>query len=266
MHYIKDCSIVQERRTPDNRLNSRRGPAREVGPDECWFCLSNPTLAKHLIVTIGEECYLTFPKGKLVPTRNSGQHEDAEICNVPGGGHVLIVPIAHCMTLDTISSELCMSVLGECDRYQAALRKLYAKYDATAVFFETGRISVKGGHAHIQAVPVPLSLQDRVETAFRDAGQLHGIEFSVEEDHTSGNGERESYFRVELPSGKRLVYRNHGGLPFSVQFGRNVLASLLKMDERADWKTCLQSEEDDMTDVLAFKTAFSLFDPSIVII
>jgi len=157
-----------------------------------------------------------------------------------------------------------MSVLGECVRYQAALRKLYAKYDATAVFFETGRISAKGGHAHIQVVPVPLSLQDRVETAFQDASQLHGIELSVEGDHTFGNGERESYFRVELPSGKRLVYRSHGGLPFSVQFGRNVLASLLKMDERADWKTCLQSEEDDKADVLAFKTAFSLFDPSIV--
>jgi len=80
----------------------------------------------------------------------------------------------------------------------------------------------------------------------------------VEEDHTSGKGERESYFRVELPSGKRLVYRNHGGLPFSVQFGRNVLASLLKMDERADWKTCLQTDEDDKADVLAFKTAFSI--------
>lgn len=107
-----------------------------------------------------------------------------------------------------------------CYRYQAALRALYAKYDATAVFFETGRISAKGGHAHIQAVPVPLSLQDRVETAFQDASKLHGIEFTVEEDHTSGNEERDSYFRVELPNGRRLVYRNNGGLPFSVQFGR----------------------------------------------
>lgn len=39
------------------------------------------------------------------------------------------------------------------------------------------------------------------------------------------------------------------------------MASLLKMDERADWKTCLQSEEDDKADVLAFKTAFSLSIP-----
>jgi len=105
-------------------------------------------------------------------------------------------------------------------RYQAALRALYAKYDATAVFFETGRISAKGGHAHIQAVPVPSSLQDKVETAFRDAGEQHGIEFDVEEAHIADDRKRESYFRVELPSGKRLVYRNHSRLPFSVQFGR----------------------------------------------
>lgn len=43
---------------------------------------------------------------------------------------------------------------------------------------------------------------------------------------------------------------------------RKVLASLLKVDERADWKTCLQSEQDDKVDVLAFKAAFAPFDPS----
>jgi hypothetical protein len=43
---------------------------------------------------------------------------------------------------------------------------------------------------------------------------------------------------------------------------RKVLASLLKVDQRVDWKSCLQSEEDDKVDVLAFKTAFAPFDPS----
>jgi Protein similar to CwfJ C-terminus 2 len=43
---------------------------------------------------------------------------------------------------------------------------------------------------------------------------------------------------------------------------RKVLASLLKVDERVDWKNCLQSEEDDKVDVLAFKNAFAPFDPS----
>ncbi|KAI0306802.1 nuclear protein [Multifurca ochricompacta] len=261
LHYIEDCPIVQGRyASNNNRDHPERGPSREVGPDECWFCLSNPALAKHLIVAVGGECYLTFPKGQLIPTRSAGQHENMDIPKVPGGGHVLIVPIAHFPTLNAIPSELRASIHNESSKYQGALRALYASHGATAVFFEVGRVSAKGGHAHIQAVPVPLSLEDRVEFAFRDAGALHGVEFDQEElDELPSGGEGEEYFRVELPSGRRLVHRIRG--PFSVQFGRKVLASLLNVEERVDWKTCLQSEEDDMTDVLAFKTAFAPFDP-----
>ena len=105
-------------------------------------------------------------------------------------------------------------------RYQTALRALYAKHGATAVFFEVGRISSKGGHAHIQAVPVPLSLEDRVESAFRDEGRLHGIEFDSDDADAPSDDGGEGYFRVELPNGKRLVHQMRRGLPFSVQFGR----------------------------------------------
>jgi hypothetical protein len=83
-----------------------------------------------------------------------------------------------------------------------------------------GRISAKGGHAHIQAVPVPLTLADQVESEFKDAATLQGIEFDVEDAGASGIGDGESYFRVELPNGKRLVHHIPGGSPFSVQFGR----------------------------------------------
>ncbi len=218
LHYIEDCPDVKDRRSSDKHSNqSRRVPHGDVGPDECWFCLSNPSIAKHLLVAVGGE------------ERNF---------KVPGGGHVLIVPIAHFATLDTIPGELRASVMGECNRYiftkharnaaytpshpryQAALRALYAKHGATAVFFEMGRVSSKGGHTHIQAVPVPLSLEDRVESAFRDEGRLHGIDFDVEEGGAPNSESGEGYFRVELPDGRRLVHRISSGLPFSVQFGR----------------------------------------------
>jgi len=170
------------------------------------------------------------------------------------------VPIAHFATLEAMPAELYTLVVSECKKYQAALRALYAKYDATAVFFELGRVSTKGGHAHIQAVPLPLSLADRVETAFREEGKLMGVEFDVEEAGTR-NEYGEGYFRVELPSGRRLVHRMRNGLSFNVQFGRKVLASLLDVKERVDWKNCLSSEEDDRADVRAFKNAFAPFDP-----
>lgn len=53
---------------------------------ECWFCLSNPKVTKHLIASIGNECYVTLPKGQ-VPNTQDGSSP------VPGGGHVLIIPV-----------------------------------------------------------------------------------------------------------------------------------------------------------------------------
>lgn len=76
---------------------------------------------KHLIVAVGGECYVTFPKGQLVPTHSAGQHENNDVFKVPGGGHVLIVPIAHIATLDSIPGELRASVMVECNRYISKL-------------------------------------------------------------------------------------------------------------------------------------------------
>ena len=56
---------------------------------------------KHLIVAIGAECYVTLPKGQIIPTQPTGDHVD-----IPGGGHVLIVPITHYPTFSTIPADL----------------------------------------------------------------------------------------------------------------------------------------------------------------
>jgi len=261
-HYIEDCLIIHERRATE-RGPGKRGPPKEIGPDECWFCLSNPSLAKHLIVSIGGECYLTLPKGQLIPTHSAGEHRGAEVPRVPGGGHVLIVPIAHFTTLSSIPDGLREPVVQECHKYKTALRAFYAKHGALPIFFEVGRLSAKGGHTHIQVIPVPLSLKDKVESAFIEEGRAHNIEFEVEEADASTPGQDAgSYFRVELPDARRLVHWMRDGVPFSVQFGRQVLSSLLKMEDRLDWKACLQSEDEDKADVQAFKAAFAPFDPT----
>lgn len=45
--------------------------------DSCWFCLSSPSVEKHLVISVGTHCYLALAKGPLNPY------------------HVLILPIAH---------------------------------------------------------------------------------------------------------------------------------------------------------------------------
>jgi hypothetical protein len=90
------------------------------------------------------------------------------------------------------------------------------------VFFEVGRLSQKGGHAHVQVVPIPLSLKDKVEDAFVKEGHALGIDFEENPNaalEACADGRR-SYFRVDLPDGRRMVHLMKDNVPFGIQFGR----------------------------------------------
>ncbi|KAF8965212.1 CwfJ C-terminus 1-domain-containing protein-like protein, partial [Flammula alnicola] len=258
-HYLEDCLVANQRPPQSERRGGKRGPPKEIAPDECWFCLSNPNLAKHLIVAIGSECYVTLPKGQIIPTHSSATHVD-----VPGGGHVLVVPITHYPTYSTIPPDLAPPIVEETIKFKNALNAMYAKYGSAAVVFEVGRLSAKGGHAHIQAVPIPLRLKDKVEETFVKEGLALGIDFEVDPDaalESCSNG-RGSYFKVELPDGRKMVHLLKDHVPFSIQFGRQALTSLLGTPDRLDWKACMLSEEEDKADAQAFKNAFAPFNPA----
>lgn len=94
------------------------------------------------------------------------------------------------------------------------------------MFFEVGRLSGRGGHAHVQAVPVPLKLKDAVEGAFVDQGHARGVAFEVDDAEGAFEAcasEGRSYFRVDLPDGRKMVHlmQEHGR--FDLQFGRSVV-------------------------------------------
>ncbi|KAF7295541.1 Nuclear protein [Mycena indigotica] len=258
-HYIDDCPASSHRPSNlrDGGRGRRGGPPKEIAPDECWFCLSNPNLAKHLIVAIGAECYVTLPKGQIPPTQSA-----ADSTLVPGGGHVLIVPITHYPTFSTIPGDLAGPINEETEKHKTALRAMYAKYGAAMVAFEVGRLSAKGGHAHVQAVPIPLALKGQVENAFRSEGRMSGVDFEEDADAAleACAGGRGSYFRVDLPDGKKLVHLIKDYGPFNLQFGRAVLTTLLGKREREDWKACVLPDDEERADAQAFKAAFAPFD------
>jgi hypothetical protein len=91
------------------------------------------------------------------------------------------------------------------------------------VSFEVARVSAKGGHAHVQVVPVPQSLADKVEETFVNEGKRMGLE--PEEDlqgalAACADGKK-SYFKVDLPDGRTMMWLFDGaGRAFSLQFGR----------------------------------------------
>jgi len=144
----------------------------------------------------------------------------------------------------------------EC-RTKNTLKKCYAAHGAALVAFETARLSGKGGHAHIQVVPIPLRFEEVVEETFR---KEPGVEWESNPDDALKEAEntKSSYFRVDLPGGQKLVHIIRGR--FDLQFGRMVLAKLLGVPERSDWKICALSEEDDRRDVALVKQAYAPFD------
>lgn len=176
---------------------------------------------KHLIVSIGTECYVTLPKGQIVPTHNASEYNTARIPGVPGGGHVLIVPITHYPTYATIPQDLAGPILEETEKYKAALHALYGKSGAHPVSFEVGRLSAKGGHAHVQVIPVPQSISaDAIAEAFKAEGDRLRVDFEFSDvDAQTGPGDR-GYFKVDLPDGRHMVHWLKDGVPFSIQFGR----------------------------------------------
>nr|ODO02602.1 nuclear protein [Cryptococcus depauperatus CBS 7855] len=245
-HYIKDCPLVVER-------EEAKAKKKELGPAECWFCLSNPKVTKHLIVAIGTETYVTLPKGQLIPTIE----KDKPL--VPGGGHVLIIPIAHHPTLLSIPIDDAMSIISEIESFKSSLRACYESYGAEPVSFEVGRLGGRGGHAHVQIIPVPKALADKVESSFRNGGAQQGIDWEPEPERALARaGSSGNYFKVECPDGTKLVHMLKGH-SFDLQFGRRVLGSLLSLQHRIDWKDCAMSDAAEKEDAVKFKKAFAPF-------
>lgn len=96
---------------------------------------------------------------------------------------------------------------------------------------------------------------------------------------------KDYYFYVELPNGKRLFHNatkksgqkfpihiarynlNHklfdGYFIYTLNYVREVLASpkLLNVQDRIDWRKCLQTLDEEKSDIQTFRSNFERFNP-----
>ncbi|KAI9487667.1 MAG: CwfJ C-terminus 1-domain-containing protein-like protein [Benjaminiella poitrasii] len=250
-HFIQDCP--QKSNNNEMSGNPSHGVYICHILDDCWFCLSNPKLEKHLIVSIGTELYATLAKGPVVSSKDKDN-------GVPGGGHLLIIPVNHYSTFAKIPEESRTQVLTEFEKYKDSIRRLFEKYDQDMVIFEVSRESARGlVHAHVQVVPVPKSKSEQLEKIVTDEAALSNMNLV---DQASRNP-NVPYFKIELPNGKSLFHLLDFRERINLQFGRLVIAKLLGFPEREDWKACMQTEDEEKADAEHFKAAFKPFDFSL---
>uniref|UniRef100_A0A674E584 CWF19-like protein 1 n=1 Tax=Salmo trutta TaxID=8032 RepID=A0A674E584_SALTR len=209
-----------------------------LGP--CWFCLASPQVEKHLVISIGTHCYLALAKGSLTPR------------------HVLVLPIGHYQSVVELSSE----VVKELDRYKMAVRTFYKSKGQRCVLFERNYHSQ---HLQIQVVPVPEDkcTTEDIKEAFMLQAQEQNMELMEIPEHTDLKQiapPGTPYFYVELDSGEKLFYRIQKNFP--LQFGREVLASeaVLNIPERADWRECKQTPEEEESLSKQLRNDFQPYD------
>eukprot|EP00029_Vermamoeba_vermiformis_P007156 TRINITY_DN3009_c0_g1_i1.p1 TRINITY_DN3009_c0_g1~~TRINITY_DN3009_c0_g1_i1.p1 ORF type:complete len:564 (-),score=103.13 TRINITY_DN3009_c0_g1_i1:17-1708(-) len=222
----------QQQQQNDKRFD--RGP-------ECWFCLSNPKIEKHLIISIGEESYVALAKGPI------------------NEYHVLIVPLEH-ISATTYASE---ATTKEMNNYKNALTKFFASKGMDPIIFERN-VPLKGRgtlHTHLQVMGVPQKLAQEAKRLVVKEGQSAHLDFlEFSKDKTLGEvvgGEAYVYF--ETPQ-TNLVYVVSEDKHVPLQFGRRVLARLIDDPEREDWKAYPQTVEQESAMTSKFKQAFVPFD------
>lgn len=209
-----------------------------ISPDSCWFCLANPKVEKHLVTSIGDQCYLALAKG--------GLSED----------HVLIIPINHTQSLVTSEAD----VLNEIKLYKESLKKYFRSIGKCVVFYER---NFKTSHLQIQAVPLPKSCEDVIEASiigFAESRQMQLKELPQMSELNQIIPSGAPYLYVETPQARFFMNIKSG---FPLNFGREMLClpSLLCSPEKIDWKACQLSKEEEDACCSKFRNSFKLFDP-----
>lgn len=268
-----------------HRSNKRaRHKAPPPGPQECFFCLSNPNLATRLIASIAEDAYVTTAKGPL------STPSTYPTLNFPT--HMLIIPLSHSPTLSSVTpSETKISTYKEMQRYRNALHSLLISTSKGALGAVTWEVSrAEGIHIHWQFLPVPADLIKKglVEAAFKVEAENEKYPTLKTKSIGDGTVEKGDYFRVwiwrpwegaestlngggandgdgEEKKGeeKELVLPLSAEFRFDLQFGRRVIAKLLGLEGRMHWKDCTQSDAEEKKDAEGFKEAFKKFDFSL---
>ncbi|XP_030489769.2 zinc finger CCCH domain-containing protein 64-like [Cannabis sativa] len=244
-----DCNFKHslQEESEGNADRRRRSDNASARSKECWFCISSANVESHLIISIGENFYCALAKGPLVKD------------------HVLVIPVEHLPNTIALSQQ-CES---ELDRFQNSLKKFYKNQEKEAVFFEW--VSKRSTHANLQVIPVPSSKAAAVQNIFNFAADKMGFKFEVTKFNNNLEGRNSlrtqfdknlSFFYVELPDGTILSHVVGENEKFPAQFGREVLAGLLDMAKRADWRTCTCSKEEETKMAGDFKAQFQEFDPN----
>jgi hypothetical protein len=260
----------EPRHSRHNKRHKRRA-SPPPGPDKCFFCLSNPNLPTHMVCSVGNECYIATAKGPLpTPTTFADQ-------GLTFPGHFIIIPLPHNPTIASMGSPAdsesdAVKTHKEMIHFRDSLQAAIAAksgYKLGAITWEISRAS--GIHLHWQflAAPADMIRNGLVAAAFRvEAENMSYPSFQAREMSLAEQAEAGDFFRLwiwaddgeDKVKGESLVMQLDPDTRFDLQYPRRVMSKLLGLEDRLIWRDCVQTEQEEIKDVEAFRTAFSKWD------
>jgi len=255
-------SISKPKQRADGTTGGPRKKKREIQiviepHSECWFCLVNPKVEKHMIVTATTEVYIATARGPINPY------------------HVQVLPVKHAPCFAACPPELQTAMQAQV----LALRKMFLDAGQECLIWERwipmGMSAAN--HMQLQVLPIDKSraadARETLQAAVKST--LHGatmkrikspadvadnlnddpttpyIYFELPGDNTAKGRQIERYLYAAPPGGN--------GPRIPLNFGRQVACQLLGCENKVDWRSCQDSREGEKKLCVTLRDLFKPF-------
>jgi len=153
---------------------------------ECWFCLVNPKVEKHMIVSASKDVYIATAKGPVNPL------------------HVMVLPVKHAPCFARCPTDLQDRLLA----YIAAVRSTYKEEGLECILYERWVPMGMSAANHMQIHMMPMEqrrvpdARDGLETVMKKqmpGAVLKRISSQADVTEHQGSDPHTPYFYLELP-------------------------------------------------------------------
>lgn len=239
----QDDSARSNRKNHDRAINEHQ--KMEAALDNCEKCFDSKKMQKELLVSVGENVYLSLPWYQgLQP------------------GHCMIIPSQH----STCCTQLDEDTWEEVNDFRKALTRMFAAQRKDVIFFEIANRLYKRPHLVIHCIPIKESEGEMAPFYFKKAIEESEHEWCVNKQLVSL---RNKSLRSSIPKGLPYFWVNFGmdtGFAhvieeqerFPVNFAQEIIGGMLNLDANK-WRR-LQKEQNSITKVKLFADWWKKYD------
>uniref|UniRef100_A0A1B6EDH0 Cwf19-like C-terminal domain-containing protein n=1 Tax=Clastoptera arizonana TaxID=38151 RepID=A0A1B6EDH0_9HEMI len=242
---VKESDGKSQARERDRAIKEHKRMERALGG--CEWCLDNNLLLRHLIIAIGNKCYLCLPPYESLTM-----------------GHCLIIPTFH-VTCATLLDE---DVWDEIQIFRKSLTNMFKEQDEDVIFFESAMYFKHMPHMVLHCVPMAKETGDLAPIYFKKAIMESEKEWSNNKKIVDLSGKN---VRLAVPKGLPYFAVDFGLQPgyahviedeklFPKNFAQEIIGGMLDLDHSLWRKPRKEKLEQQTKKVIQFTKQWKDFD------